>query len=221
MTRVRMDVPFCEKQIALASAGDGKALHRLVEHLWPAWLDLIRASRSMGRFAGSEDDVRNVALRLMEKLSGEARALRLYRQWQEKHSGKNIEDWMRIVTANAVRDYVREQLGPRKADDGVPSAKRLLNEFASRAQTREEGFRPPFTRTQMAKQLMEFAQTRLSNEQIGALRLWLEGATPSEMANELGVGSETAQRALRSGIAVLRRHFTDAAEIGQKGKVRA
>ncbi len=141
------DVAACDSLASRAASGDAAALRTLVERLWPAWLEIIASSRSMGTFARSEDHVRNVATRLVEKVQQrDGHALRLYALWLERHPGKNLLDWIRIITANAVRDYVTAQLGPRQPSGDEPSAKRLLNEFASSALLDELGVRPKFNR---------------------------------------------------------------------------
>ncbi len=206
----RIDLPRCEDLAARGAAGEAAACKALVEELWPAWIDLVGASRSMGPLRQSEDHVHNVVAKLVEKI-GEprGRGLRLYPLWRDRHPGKTFEDWIRIVTANAVRDYARAQLGEAPVQpSGDPSAKRLLNEFATSGVIERLGFRPPVTAAQTARQLLEYAQTELPEAQYRALTLWIEGTDFEEIAADLELeGGEAARRLVRASVAVLRRKF--------------
>jgi hypothetical protein len=103
-----IDVTLCESLAARAAAGDGDACRKLVEHLWPAWIGMVRSSRSMGALARSEDHVHDVVARLVEKIGRpDGRGLRLYPPWRERNQTKTFGDWIRIVTKNAIRDYAR------------------------------------------------------------------------------------------------------------------
>jgi hypothetical protein len=64
------------------------------------------------------------------------------------------------------------------------------------------------TAAQTARQLLEFAREHLPEDQLGALMMWLEGATFEEIAEELGLGEpEAARKTQRAAVAALRRHF--------------
>lgn len=211
VTSAGKDLEDCEALVARAAAGDAGARRQLVEQLWPAWLALVRSSRSMGALARSEDDIHNVVARLVEKIGDDnGHALQTYLPWRRNNRGKTFGDWIRIVTANAIRDYVREKVGPRQSPDGTPSPKRLLNEFASSTLIDEQGGRPPFTAAETARQLLEFAHANLPLDQLSALRLWLQGATPDEIGHQLGITSIEAGRLVRAGVAVIRRRFAPA-----------
>lgn len=206
---VRIDAAYCQELVSHIVRGQTSERQRLVEYLWPHWLDLLRASRSMGSFAKSDDHVRNVATRLMAKLSAQGRGLESYEQWRVDHPQRGFDDWMRVVTTNAARDYLREQLGPRQPLAREPSPKRLLNEFTLAPVHEDIGVRPAMTQEQTARELIEFASTRLSPEQARALALWLEGGSFEEIGVEIGLPAEQCRRVLRSAVAILRRHFAD------------
>jgi DNA-directed RNA polymerase specialized sigma24 family protein len=203
----RIDAGYCEGLVQTALGGDRAAQSQLIEYLWPHWLDLLRASRSLGTYATSEDHVRAIATRLVGKLAPEGRGLELFASWKNEHQDRNFADWMRIVTTNAARDYVREQLGASPAIGQVPSPKRLLNEFTLAPVHEETGVRPPMTQEQTARELLEFAADRLAKDQATALAMWLEGATFEEIEAELSIVAGRGRRLLRSAVAVLRRHF--------------
>lgn len=207
MTR-RMDLGLCEELVRRGCAGDSQACRDLVSHLWPIWVEMVQSSRSMGPFARSQDHVDSVLTRLIDKLGqADGRGLRHYPAWRDSHPEKTFEDWMRIVLTNLVRDYAREQLGPRSIAAGEPSPKRLLNEFSLSCAADELGVRPPVTLAQTARELLEFARSRLPPLQIRSLELWLEGTDLDQMDDELALAPGQARKLLRAGLATLRRHF--------------
>jgi hypothetical protein len=205
---VPLDVARCEALALRASAGDAAACKQLIEQLWPTWVRLVHASRSLRALGASEDHVHDIVSRLVEKIGQiEGKGLRLYPHWRERHPDKTFLDWIRIVTANAVRDYVRERSSERVSGD-EPSAKRFLNEFAGSPLVDTLGVRPPMTAAQTARQLLEFARAQLAPVPYRALTLWIEGASFEDIHRELSLGdAEDARKLVRSGVAVLRRHF--------------
>lgn len=209
---LEIDCDLCEKLARRALAGDEIARRQLVEHLWPHWVRIARSSRAIARRANPDEHARDIATRLAEKIAGsDGAALELFFRWQKPRADKGFDDWMRIVTSNAIRDHVRS-LGARRRDPAAdPTVGRLLGEFARSPAIDELGMRPPITAAQTARQLAEYAKRHLPREQLRALRSWLEGTTFDEMAVELSLGSaENARRVLRSGIAALRRKFSTA-----------
>jgi DNA-directed RNA polymerase specialized sigma24 family protein len=203
-----MNVELCEKLAARAASGDATASRSLVEHLWPVWVEMVRGSRSLGELGRSEDHVHDVVAKLVEKIGrADGRGLRLYAPWREKNPEKTFEDWIRIVTKNAIRDHLRKQIGPRRPGPNEPSLKRLLNEFASSPLLDDLGVRPPLTAAQTARELAEFARTRLPTDQFRLLGAWLEGASFEDMAKETATTPEDARKLVRAAIATLRRHF--------------
>lgn len=214
--RERIDDAYCEGLVAKACDGDETVWKDLTLHLWPHFQALVRASRSMGGMAKSEDHVHNVLTNLVDKLGTDGgRAITQFPRWKEQNPGKTFTDWIRIVTSYTVNDYVRAALGRRKqgtasSEESMPSIKRLLNEFAA-APVNEDLYgsnRPPFTAAQTARQLLDYAETTLAGDQMKALSLWLDGASFEEMDAELGVAEEESKKLVRAAIATLRRRFT-------------
>lgn len=193
-----------------AAAGDEGAAQELSKLLWPVWVQMVRATGAMRPFRDGEDHVHNVALKLLEKLGTPgSHALGLYKPWRERHPDKTFSDWLRIVVANAARDYARTQTG-RVSESSPPqeiSRKRLLNEFSLAPALDTLGTRPPFTNMQTAKELLSFARQHLEDDQLQALDLWLNGADFDEIATELLVDTEAARRLVRAAVAVMRRRF--------------
>lgn len=205
-----MDVELCEACVQRFVNGEEKARNELVAHLWPFWLSAIATNRSMGAYRSSEDHIHNVAVALAVKLGApDSDALNQYRAWRAVNPEKNFGDWMRIVLANAVRDYVRAQLGSRRATADEPSPKQLLNEFAAAGQEREFGVRPPFTDARTARELLEFARNRLDPIRLRILEMWLVGETPEHIQATLQLPDDDARKLLRATLAVLRRHFAE------------
>ena len=210
LTSAPLDDRQWEALVARAAAGDELARRSLLERLWPVWTEMVRSSRSMGSFARSDDHVDAVVGRLIEKIARpDGRALRSYLDWQASHGDQTFADWIRIVTKNAVRDHLRDQLGTgNPTPAGEPSVKRLLNEFAVSPVAAEDlGHRPPVTAAQTARELLEFAASRLPEAHLRALSQWLAGATFEEIGRAEGEPSAAARGKVRAGIAVLRRHF--------------
>jgi len=212
LTDVALDVELCEKLVVRAASGDAAASRALVEHLWPSWVGMVRGSRSLGERSCTEDDIHDIVAKLVEKFSrADGRALKLFAPWSARNPGKTFADWMRIVTKNAVRDFVRAKLGPRPQSPNEPSRKRLLNEFASSPLLEELGVRPPLTAAQTARELLEFASARLSTPELRMLAAWLEGSSFDEIAESEGLSSDEARKVVRAAIATLRRHFAPGA----------
>ncbi len=212
MSAPPLDLPRCEALLERACAGDAAAYRDLTAELWPFWHHLVRTSRAMGPLSRSEDHIRDVLTTLVEKISPEGgTALGLYPAWRAQNEGKTFEDWIRIVTAFTVRDFVRKSLGrSRLKDPDVPSPKRLLNEFVTSpvADDPRLSTRPAFTAAQTARQLVEWAEGRLPQEQMRALILWMEGAELDEIGDELTNGdTEAGKKLVRAAVAVLRRQF--------------
>jgi DNA-directed RNA polymerase specialized sigma24 family protein len=204
-----LDVARCEALADRAAGGDASAWSALAERLWPALHAFVRTSRSLGALRRSEDDVQDVATKLLERLGGrEGRSLQLHRAWRARHPDKTFADWLRIAAANVARDHVRAKRGGRPAADGLPSVKRLLNEFASSPALESLGARPPITAAQTARQLLDFARTHLPKPQLAALEAWLEGAGFPDIQRDLGLRTpDEASKLVRAATAVLRRRF--------------
>ena len=212
------DAGFREGLVARASAGDAVAWRELSALLWPVWERLVRSAPQMRAPGSSTDHVDNVVVNVFEKLwkldADGNRKLASYPPWQarDENRGKTFDDWNRIVTANAVRDYVREQVGrdaeAKKADRRMPSVKRLLNEFANSLPFETLAVRPPVTAEQTARELLQYAEKHLPVSQYRALGLWLQNESYEEIATDLGLDTPaTGQALVRAAVAVLRRQF--------------
>jgi DNA-directed RNA polymerase specialized sigma24 family protein len=215
-----IDASLCEALVGRITVGDRKAWEQLVGHLWPACVRIVASRSAMRQLGSSQDHVENVVTNLIGKLGDEdARGLRLYGPWRARNPDKSFDDWIRIVAANTVRDYVRDHANELAAVQSKEiGVKRLLNEFTTSAHAREYGAmkevgeRPAFTAAQTARQLLAYAKGHLPEEQHRALMLWIEGGGFDEIAGELGLGgAEAAQRLVRAAVAVLRRQFASEA----------
>lgn len=204
---MKHDEGLCHALALRGAAGDGEACKRLVEHLWPVWIEIARASKTIRPLGGSEDHAHEIAVRLVEKMGKPSGGLRLYPPWRERNAEKSFGDWMRIVTKNVIRDYAREQLGSKNASSDGLSMKRLLNDFAYSPALEELGIRPPLTAAQTARELLEFARSRLPPEQLDVLHRWLEGASFEDIAQELRQTPDAVRKLTRSAVATLRRQF--------------
>ena len=197
------------ERLALAAAdGDAAARQRLVEHLWPFWLNRVRTRKGMRLLSQSEDHVHNVVVRLVQKLLTPA-TLKSYIEWRNDAPQASFMQWASQVTDNEALDYVRSVAGraPADATEEGPSRKLLLNEFATSPILEELGMRPPNTDLQTAQQLLQFARSRLPDDQLRAVTLWLQGDTDAEIALALSIQDRAARGLRRAAIARLRREF--------------
>lgn len=194
-------------------AGRPGAFPHLVERLWPLLIDLGKGSRALRASATPEDDAREIATRLVEKLQRDDHAaLRSYRDWQGRHPDQRFADWMRIATANAIRDLLRQRRGARERgrDSRDPSIKQLLNEHAMALVDDALSTRPPFTPVHTARQILDYADKRLPPSQVTALHHWLSEHTFEDIAKAQSLGSGlAAKRLVRAAVASLRRAFAE------------
>ena len=209
MAQQQFDPVEAERLAVAAAAGDGHAFMELVNAVWPELMSLLASSRRLGPLARSEDDCREIGVGLVEKLARhDYRALGQYVEWRGRHPDKSFHDWLRIVAANAVRDYVRAQRRSRPPPADEPSPLRLLNEFAATLPLDELGSRPQVTAAQTARQLLEFAEEGLGAEQYRALTDWLKGGNYEEIGEKLSLSDpDEARKMVRAAVASLRRRF--------------
>lgn len=215
------DGAACERLLARVASTAEPPWRELVALLWPELLRLVRKSRGMKALAHSDDHVHNAALLTLEKLGKDGcRAARLYAPWRDAHPGKSLDDWLRIVTTNVVRDYVRERSGrsgARRGGTGGEASssetrmdKRLLQSLATMLPDDDD--LPPSamlsaTSSHAARELAAWAEDRLPEEQLAALTSWLAGSSFEEMAAELSIANAAAAKKLvRAAVATLRRY---------------
>jgi len=205
-----IDSDLCDALARRAIAGDADAWRELVGHLWTPALRIVATSRSMRRFGATPDHAKDVVTNVLGKLGDAgARGLKLYGPWRERSPDKTFADWIRIVLANAVRDYVRDHAAESpEAERRELSVTRLLNQFATSGAIEEIGERPAVTAAQTARQLRAYAERHLPEAELRVLMLWIEGSTFEEIAAEIGHGdAEATRKQLRAAVAVLRRRF--------------
>lgn len=199
-----------------AVAGDAAAAHGFIALLWPHCVRLAAAAPVLRRLRNRDDLAHDVATRLVEKLGRPGSAqLASYFVWQRTHIDKQIDDWLRVVIANAARDAARKDRREALSathDPDAPSVKRFLNEFSAAALPPEIATLPRMTPAQTARQVLAYAQAHLAAQPLACLGLWIEGRDFDEIAHELGLSSEEeARKSLRAGVATLRRKFVEPA----------
>jgi DNA-directed RNA polymerase specialized sigma24 family protein len=173
---------------------DRGAIKNLVARLHSEWVDAIRTSWRLRYSTDQEDIARDIALNLLRKFE-QTDALKSYVPWLERHPGKAFSDWINIVVVNATRSYLK------------PSRNSIRNLVQMHATLDSASVRPPYTDGYCAAQLREVAGEVLTEPQIAALNLWLEGASFDEIAADSGLCRTEAQGHLRAAIARLRRRF--------------
>lgn len=210
MNRRRADDDRTERLAVTVRSTSDAAWPELVDAVWPDLLRTLRGSRAMGPFGRSEDHVRETALRVVERLAADdCRALGTYPAWRDAAADRDFRSWLRIVTINVVRDYVRERVGrPDRRPEGAPEYNnRLVDSLASALPANDlVGDRPPVTLYQTAREVLEFAAERLPPPQLAALRTWLGGGSFDDIAAEQGLaGEDLGRRLVRAALATLRR----------------
>jgi len=191
--------------------GDENARKKLVEQLWPVWIQRVRTRKALRVLSASDDHVHNIVARLVQKLLN-PEILQSYAAWRQTVAGGVFRGWLFRVTDNEVHDYVRTVAGrvsdadPAAGDD-EPSPKLFLNEFSSCALIEEQGRRPMNTELQTASELLRFAQAFLPKAQTDALGLWLQGASDDEIDAQLRLTAGSGKALRRAAIARLRREF--------------
>ncbi len=179
--------------VADVLAGRDAAWSELVAMLYPHLERLVATSPSLGPLRGSEDHKRNAVTDVLAKLArNDHRALALLEPWLAAHPDKTSGDWLRIVTGNAIREYVSRQLGS-------DATKRWVHTLAGELtdSTPLPALRPPVTTQQTARQILDYAAEHLPVEQTRALEAWLhQAALPAN-----------GERLVRAALARLRRQF--------------
>jgi len=194
--------------VVRALEGDDAAWVCLLGALWDHVEARVGASRHMGQLRGSVDDRREVVSRVFARLRrNDLRALRTFPAWQTRNPGKMFDDWLSIVVANVIRDYVSERLGD--CDPEGRGLKRLLHTLADALDAGDvQQLRPAITSAVAARELIEIARARLPSDQLAALAAWLGGADFDDIATTHGMSSAAAARdKIRAALARLRREL--------------
>jgi hypothetical protein len=192
-----------ERWVADALAGDEASWVKLLGHLWDQVESHVNNSRMMGQLRGSIDDRREVVSRVFARLRrNDFRALRTYDAWLARNRDKTFGDWLAILTANQIRDYVTERIG---------SWKRLINTLAESLEDNDDpSGRPPITNEIAATELLAHARAHLAEDQLVALTHWLAGHDFAEIAALAGLAGEGVARArVRAALARLRREVRE------------
>jgi DNA-directed RNA polymerase specialized sigma24 family protein len=205
------DVQNAERLAQAALSGPSAAFMHLVNAIWPEMMSLLATGRRLRALAPNEDDRREIAVCVVEKLSrNDLHGLRSYTGWRQRHPDKTFHDWLRIVLANTARDYQRGRRSKPQDAELLSSPVRVLNEFTLTLPLDQQGTRPPVTAAQTARQLLEFAEQRLPVEQYQALTAWLKGESFEEIASGLALADAApARKAVRAAVASLRREFSE------------
>ena len=115
--------------------------------------------------------------------------------------------WLRTVARNEARTYVRDHEGYLGHVEGGGSRWARKVEFSDE---RGEGRHPAF-RCVEAHLILAWAHDELTRPQLGALLLWLQDASPAEIAEEMELrgGAAEAKRLVHSAVERLRYKFAE------------
>lgn len=193
MTATSTTPAALEELLRDAARGCEASRKSLLSLLWGELEALVRGDRGMRRLRRSHDHVADVVVNAAEKLS---RGWTGYLDWSQRNPEKKIRDWVRIVTKNAIRDYLR-QIIPRLT----------LTDCASSAGLEDCIAGQPFEIASETREVVDFAEARLPVPQLRSLTLWLQGCGFDEVGAALGCNVDRARLDISAAIAALRRHF--------------
>lgn len=197
--------------VARACDGDEEAWQAAWRWIDPRLSALVAQPRFLARLSRQEDDRRGVVLAVMEKLrESDHRRLKLFEKARSGNPGLSFMAWLSVVTKRVAIDYLRahpEYLDQRR-QRGAEAAGAWVSVQALPSEWRMPGKRPPVTAAGTARQMLAFARRELPVPQQRALERWVEGDSPAEIAQALGLADPAAaERILRAALERLRRKF--------------
>ncbi|MDB4973541.1 MAG: hypothetical protein JWN48_1882 [Myxococcaceae bacterium] len=166
------------------------------------------------RLTGSEDDVRDVLLGVLERIDrDDFRALRQYldRKLEEVpdvramvKQAPTFHGWLSGLLDFVIRDHVRHRYGRKRGgrisvgtEDRVPS-KRNMQSWAVHPQEGVHVFgavRPELSRMMTARSIMSYAADTFGPRELSVFRRYLEQASFDELAEEFTLRDGQAARA--------------------------
>ena len=179
---------------------------------WPElWLAVAPAIEEMagrfcvaGRLSAHEDERRDVVVDVMEHLqANDFERLRPFHDALRRRDG-SARVWLSTVTRRSAVSHTREHPenfggDERRWADLVPLPEDLEEQLPVPARA---------ARAADAHGILAYAARELPEAQVTALRLWLVGHGPDEIAAVLGLASApAADRLVRAAIKALRRRF--------------
>jgi DNA-directed RNA polymerase specialized sigma24 family protein len=186
--------------------GDGRAWGELWIAVEPTLHRVAAHFRVTSRLSQSDDDRRNIVLRVMGQLHADGfRRLRMYRASRERRGEGTFRAWVSTMAVRSAISYLRahpEYLG-RPSTDDAPCACRWAQIQPLGAELDELWADP--TRTIEVRATLALARRHLRREQLDALLLWLEGYEHGEIAARLALpDGAAADRLVRSALKRLR-----------------
>lgn len=191
-------------------AGEPEAWRELAARIHPIVL-AISCRRRLGGDLGERDDLhRDVALAVLDRLYADRfAALRRYAGSREVHPDTGFVQWLAVVVGNTFVDHLRALPEyQRRRISAARSLVRIEHQPLEKAANLDGGAIDPAAGAELRRILTCFLADDFPAEQRRALLLWLDGNSPAEIAEELGLSApQSASRLLHAARERLRRRF--------------
>lgn len=204
-----------EALVSAAAGEDELAWQRLWAAIEPPLSRIIAQPRFLGRLGQREDDRRNIVVAVMSRLRAERfHRLLLYLDARRANPRLRFISWLRVVAKRVGIDYLRGHQDYLRRHDSQPSTPgRWVDTDTLPPASQLVGERPPVTNRGTARELLQFAEGAIPDDQRHALELWAQSESFADIARTLGLaGANEAERMVRAAIERLRRRFRIAEE---------
>jgi RNA polymerase sigma factor (sigma-70 family) len=199
-----------DRLIGLIIDGAADAWPPLVAIVHPLVLAICRRRR-LGGGESTEDMHRDVALRAIDRIqANDFAALRRYVATREIYAHASFSRWLAVVVGHTFVDYLRAQ--PEYQRVRQASARELVKIVVEPLDesTTASADRSLLQKVELRRIVAAMCDRSFPADQRWALRLWLDGNSAAEIAEEMALeGPEHAQRLLRAARQRLRRCFED------------
>jgi RNA polymerase sigma factor (sigma-70 family) len=191
-------------------AGETEAWRQLAARTHPIVLAILCRRRLGGDLREREDLHRDVALAVLDRLYADGfAALRRYAGSRVVYPDTGFVQWLAVVVGNTFVDHLRALPEyQRRRISAARTLVRIEHQSLDNAANLDGGTIDPAAGAELRRILACFLADDFPAEQRRALLLWLDGNTPAEIAEELGLSTpQGASRLLHAARERLRRRF--------------
>jgi DNA-directed RNA polymerase specialized sigma24 family protein len=202
-----------EELVSAVAGGDEQAWANLWQLVEPRLLAIIRKPRFLGALSGNEDEVRNIFVEVMARISDDNhRRLKMYKEKRIEKPEMRFMWWLIVVAKRVAIDYVRahDEFITKRHNRNPESAAGAWVPRGEMPRESRLGARPPITEQGTALQMMSYAGHTLPTAQREALKMWVQNEGYSRIADKLELpDAKAAEKLVRAALSRLRRHFRD------------
>jgi RNA polymerase sigma factor (sigma-70 family) len=205
----RADTELIDGLIDRVLDGDPDAWRAFAGRVHPVVLAILRRRRLGGDLSEREDLHRDVAMEALDRLHADGfAALRRYAGSRELYPETRFVQWLAVVVGNTFVDRLRSLPEyQRRRNNAARALVRIAHEPLD-ADAADRGPSDPASGAELRRILACFLADDFPAAQRRALLLWLDGNSPAEIAEELGLpGPQRASRLLHAARERLRRRF--------------